>query len=44
MKKEIRAGTRAKVDTDGDTVKVSGYAAVFEQGAEMGGMFLEKIA
>ena len=44
MKKEIRAGTPAKVDTDGDTVKVSGYAAVFEQETDIGGMFREKIA
>lgn len=44
MSKEIRAGTPAKVDTDGDTVKVSGYAAVFNQETDIGGMFREQIA
>lgn len=44
MNKEFRAGTPAKVDQDGDTVKVSGYAAVFNQEADIGGMFREQIA
>lgn len=41
---EYRAGTPAKVETDGSTVKVSGYAAVFNQRADIGGIFLEQIA
>lgn len=44
MSKEIRAGTPAKVEADGDTVKVSGYAAVFNQETDIGGMFREQIA
>lgn len=44
MNKEIRAGNQAQVEADGDTVKVSGYAAVFDQETDIGGMFREKIA
>ena len=44
MNKEIRAGTPAKVEADGETIKVSGYAAVFNQETVIGGMFREQIA
>lgn len=44
MTKEIRAGNPAKVESDGETVKVSGYAAVFNQETVIGGQFREQIA
>lgn len=44
MTKEIRAGNPAKVESDGETVKVSGYAAVFNQETLIGGQFREQIA
>lgn len=44
MKKEIRAGNPARVESEGDTVKVSGYAAVFNQETDIGGVFREAIA
>jgi HK97 family phage prohead protease len=44
MKYEFRAGAPAKIEADGDTVKVTGYAAVFNQQADIAGMFREQIA
>lgn len=44
MTMEIRAGAPAKVDAEGDTIKVSGYAAVFNQETNIGGHFREQIA
>ena len=45
MKHETRAGQPAKVDAeDGAPIKVSGYAAVFNERAEIGGYFIEVIA
>lgn len=45
MKTEIRAAkSPAKVEADGETIKVSGYAAVFNQETNIGGMFREQIA
>lgn len=43
-KHEIRAGNPAEVRAEGDTIRVSGYAAVFNEEANIGGMFLERIA
>ena len=45
MNREIRGGIPAEIRTDDDgTVKVSGYAAVFNEEADIGGMFREVIA
>lgn len=46
MSKEIRAGNPAEIRADAETgaIKVSGYAAVFNQEADIGGMFREQIA
>lgn len=44
MKHEIRAGSPAEVRAEGETIKVSGYAAVFNEEADIGGMFREQIA
>lgn len=44
MKHEIRAGNPAEVRAEGDSIRVSGYAAVFNEDANIGGMFLERIA
>lgn len=44
MKHEIRAGNPAEVRAEGETIKVSGYAAVFNEEADIGGMFREQIA
>ena len=45
MNREIRGGIPAEIRTDDDgTVKVSGYAAVFNDEADIGGMFREVIA
>lgn len=44
MNREVRAGDGAEVREDGGAVKVEGYAAVFDQEADIGGMFREKIA
>lgn len=42
---EIRGGIPAEIRQDGDgSVRVSGHAAVFDQEADIGGMFREKIA
>lgn len=44
QKFEFRAGAPAKIETDGETVKVTGYAAVFNQQADIAGLFREQIA
>lgn len=45
MEREIRsAGNPAEIRSEGDTVKVAGYAAVFGQETNIGGMFTEVIA
>jgi len=46
MSKEIRAGNPAEIRADAETgsIKVSGYAAVFNQEADIGGAFREQIA
>lgn len=41
--REIRGGIPAEIRADDDGVKVSGYAAVFNEEANIGGMFREKI-
>ena len=43
MEREIRGGIPAEIRADETGVKVSGYAAVFDQEADIGGMFREKI-
>jgi len=44
MQREIRGGIPAEIREDDDGLMVSGYAAVFEQETDIGGMFREKIA
>lgn len=44
MKHEFRTGQPVEVRADGETIKVSGYAAVFNERANIGGMFEEMIA
>lgn len=45
MTHEIRAGLPVEIRADDDgTIKVSGYAAVFNEEADIGGMFREVIA
>lgn len=44
MKHEIRAGLPVEIRAEGDAIKVSGYAAVFNQRANIGDMFEEQIA
>lgn len=44
MDREFRAGLPVEIRSDGDAIKVAGYAAVFEEEADIGGMFREKIA
>lgn len=41
---EIRGGVPAEVRADDDGIKVSGYAAVFDEEADIGGFFTEVIA
>jgi len=41
--REIRAGIPAEIRADADGIKVEGYAAVFGQEADIGGMFREVI-
>lgn len=43
MNREIRAGIPAEIRADDDGIKVEGYAAVFGQETNIGGMFREKI-
>lgn len=42
--REVRGGIPAEIRADSDGVKVSGYAAVFDQAADIGGYFTEVIA
>lgn len=42
--REIRGGIPAEIRAEADTIKVSGYAAVFDQEADIGGFFRERIA
>jgi HK97 family phage prohead protease len=44
MKHEIRAGIPAEIRADADGLRVEGYAAVFNEVADIGGMFREVIA
>jgi hypothetical protein len=44
MNKELRAGESAKAESNEKTVKVSGYAAVFNTEADIGGWYREQIA
>jgi hypothetical protein len=44
MKHETRGGAPAEVRSDDEGVKVSGYAAVFNEETDIGGMFREVIA
>jgi len=41
---EMRAASGIEIRSDGDGVTVEGYAAVFNQEADIGGMFREQIA
>lgn len=43
MNREIRAGIPAEIRADADGIKVEGYAAVFGQEADIGGLFREVI-
>ena len=44
MEIEIRGGVPAEIRADEDgTIRVSGHAAVFNQDADIGGMFIERI-
>jgi HK97 family phage prohead protease len=43
MKTEFRAGAPVEIRAEGDTIKVSGYAAVFGEEANIGGIFREVI-
>lgn len=42
-KREVRSGTPAEVRAEGDTIKVGGYAAVFNERTDIGGSFIEVI-
>lgn len=44
MQREIRGGVPAEIRVEADSIKVSGYAAVFNQETDIGGMFREVIA
>jgi HK97 family phage prohead protease len=44
MEHEIRAGLPVEIRAEADTIKVAGYAAVFNEETNIGGMFREKIA
>lgn len=44
MEREIRGGIAAEIRAEGDEVRVAGYAAVFNQETDIGGMFREVIA
>lgn len=43
MEREVRSWTPAEIRAQGDGIKVSGYAAVFNQITDIGGFFLEVI-
>lgn len=42
--REVRGGIPAEICADATGIKVAGYAAVFNQAADIGGYFTEKIA
>jgi len=42
-KREVRSGIPAEIRNDADGIKVEGYAAVFGEETDIGGMFREKI-
>jgi len=44
MEREFRGGIAADIRADGNDIRVSGYAAVFNQAADIGGFFQEIIA
>ena len=44
MDREIRGGIAAEIRTEADGIRVSGYAAKFNEIADIGGMFREQIA
>jgi len=44
MPREIRSGIPAEIRADADGIKVEGYAAVFGQETDIGGMFREVIS
>lgn len=44
MEREIRGGIAAEIRAEGSEVRVAGYAAVFGQETDIGGMFREVIA
>ncbi len=44
MEREFRFGIPAEIRAEGDEIKVSGYAAVFDQIVDIGGYFREVIA
>lgn len=44
MTKEIRSGSPVELREDSGTIKVSGYAAVFDSETTIGGFFTERIA
>lgn len=44
MPSEIRSGQPVEIRADGEKIKVSGYAAVFNERANIGGYFEEQIA
>ena len=44
LEREVRGGIPAEIRAEGDGLKVSGYAAVFNEPADIGGMFKEVIA
>lgn len=42
MEVEVRGGIPAEIRAEGDTIKVSGHAAVFNQTADIAGLFQER--
>jgi uncharacterized protein len=44
LEREVRGGIPAEIRTESDGIKVSGYAAVFNEAADIAGMFREVIA
>ena len=44
MSRELRSGEKASTKTENDTIKVSGYAAVFNSETNIGGYYRESIA
>ena len=43
MNREVRSGIPAEIRMDSDGIKVEGYAAVFGEETNIGGMFMERI-